>query len=166
MSETQMEPMKDAAKNRRECSRKRSMAIILALGSAATLILSLAGTMFGAIAAWGDAMPHPTRSITFGIWYQLIVVLVPTAITVIASLIFRSQVKVARSLSYVPPVAEQVAALPAEEILVRGSDLPAATPAELLRPAREGTETAAEVLLRPQAAREHSASGCSMEVPR
>ena len=41
-------------------------------------------------------------------------------------------------LAYVPPVAEQIAALPAEEILLRGSDQPAATPDELLRAAHEG----------------------------
>jgi hypothetical protein len=54
----------------------------------------------------------------------------------------------AETIAYVPPVREQIAALPAEEILVRGSDQPAATPDELLRPARERAETGAEELLR------------------
>jgi hypothetical protein len=52
---------------------------------------------------------------------------------------------------YVPPVAEQIAALPADEVLLRGSDQPEATPGELLRAAREGTETGPEELLRESA---------------
>ena len=52
------------------------------------------------------------------------------------------------SLPHVPPVREQIAALSAEEILVRGSNEPAAAPRELLRAAHEGTEMAVEELLR------------------
>jgi len=44
-------------------------------------------------------------------------------------------------MPYVPPVAEQIAALPAEAILVRGSDQPASAPSELLRAARAGETT-------------------------
>jgi len=51
-------------------------------------------------------------------------------------------------LSYVPPVAEQIAALSADEILLRGSDEPAIGPEELLRAARAGTAEQAEELLR------------------
>ena len=51
--------------------------------------------------------------------------------------------------AYVPPVREQIHSLPADEILLRGSDQPAAVPGELLRAAHEGTDaTAAEELLR------------------
>jgi hypothetical protein len=53
-------------------------------------------------------------------------------------------------LPYVPPVAEQLAALPAEEVLVRASDEPTATPDELLRAASAGVETQADELLRPR----------------
>ena len=55
----------------------------------------------------------------------------------------------AASISYVPPVREQIAALSAEEVLVRASDPPTATPMELPRAAHEATQTAAEELLRP-----------------
>jgi hypothetical protein len=54
----------------------------------------------------------------------------------------------ARTLKYIPPVAEQLAALPAKEILVRGSDQPALAPDELLRAAREGEATEARELMR------------------
>ena len=49
---------------------------------------------------------------------------------------------------YVPTVRDQIAYLPAGEVLLRGSDQPAATSSELLRAAHEGTRTDAEELLR------------------
>ena len=57
-------------------------------------------------------------------------------------------VRAIKRIEYVPPVAEQLAALPAADVLLRGSDQPAAAPDELLRPAHEGMETDAEELLR------------------
>ena len=56
----------------------------------------------------------------------------------------------AEAIPYVPPVHEQIAALPAEDILLRGSDHLEALPGELLRAAQAGTETASEELLRAQ----------------
>ena len=53
-----------------------------------------------------------------------------------------------QEIPYVPPVAEQTAALPAEDILLRGSDRPAANPAELLRAAHAGMAGPAGELLR------------------
>jgi hypothetical protein len=53
-------------------------------------------------------------------------------------------------IAFVPPVHEQIAVLPAEVILLRGSEQPAPTPEELLRAARVGSETAKEELLRAE----------------
>ena len=53
---------------------------------------------------------------------------------------------------YVPPVREQLAALPADAILLRGSDQPTAAPNELLR-AANGTESRVGELLRPTRSR-------------
>ena len=53
------------------------------------------------------------------------------------------------TISYVPPVSDQIAALPAEETLLRGSDEPAAGPGELLRAAQSGTLQPSKDLLRP-----------------
>ena len=49
---------------------------------------------------------------------------------------------------YVPPVREQIATLPPDEVLLRGSDQPAATPDELLRATQVTQQTTAEELLR------------------
>lgn len=46
----------------------------------------------------------------------------------------------ARALAYVPPVAEQVSALRANEVLVRGSAAPTALPGELVRAAQAGQQ--------------------------
>ena len=56
--------------------------------------------------------------------------------------------KRAKTMPYVPPVADQIAALPAEDILVRGSGQPAAASGELLRAAQVGGTSDATELLR------------------
>jgi hypothetical protein len=63
---------------------------------------------------------------------------------------WRKSAKFSASLVYVPPVREQIAAFPAEEVLLRGSEQPTATPEELLRAAQVGSETASEELLRAE----------------
>lgn len=50
---------------------------------------------------------------------------------------------------YVPPVREQVAALPADEVLLRGADQPASGPADLLRVAYTVNATGSDELVRP-----------------
>ena len=73
-----------------------------------------------------------------------------------ASWMMRKSARRMDTLPYVPPVAEQIADLPAEDILVRGSNQPAAASGELLRAAREGAEAEAEELLRADQARRNS----------
>ena len=53
------------------------------------------------------------------------------------------------SLLYVPSVHEQVANLPTNEVLLRGSDRPQASQRELLRAANEVAAARSEELLRP-----------------
>ena len=71
--------------------------------------------------------------------------------TVAAQSAIRYSDKQAASVPYIPPVAEQLAALPAEVILVRESAKPTADPAELLTPAYAGVTDPAEELLRAEA---------------
>jgi hypothetical protein len=56
----------------------------------------------------------------------------------------------ATSIPYVPPVNQQIAALPADAVLVRGSDEPPTSSDELLRAAREGADAEAAELLRAE----------------
>ena len=69
-------------------------------------------------------------------------------IAVLGGRLYSSSEQKARFMPYVPPVDEQIAALPAESILLRGSAVPTASPEELLRAARPGTVGASEELLR------------------
>ena len=53
------------------------------------------------------------------------------------------------SLLYVPPVRQQISTLPAEEVLLRGVEAPAAATHDLLRAAQEGAKMGSGELLRP-----------------
>jgi len=55
----------------------------------------------------------------------------------------------ANSLPYVATVEQQIANLPAQDVLLRGSDQPLAARDELLRAARERAEGDTDELLRP-----------------
>ena len=79
-------------------------------------------------------------------------ILIPAAITLFCRWYSHKYYKLAASLRPVPPVREQIAiaALPADEVLLRGSDQPTAEPGELLRAAHEGMETPADQLLRAE----------------
>jgi hypothetical protein len=56
----------------------------------------------------------------------------------------------AKDLPYVPPVAEQLAALPANEILLRRSERPIVQRDEFLRAAQAGSTTVTKELLRAE----------------
>ena len=73
---------------------------------------------------------------------SLLVVIVVTGVHCV------KQVRSAVLVAYVPPVAEQLAALSAKDILLRATEKPAAVSGELLMAARAGAETEAEELLR------------------
>ena len=156
MNETHIEPVNDIAKKRREYLRKVSVATA-AVGTAG--ILSIAGILIAAIMWLGIyvflnyyAMGHfrPSRSSAdTKVQAGILLVLSSLAVGLISGLICRDQLRKKQEIEYVPPVAEQIAALPAEEILLRGSDQPAATSGELLRATHSATETAPEELLRP-----------------
>jgi len=62
----------------------------------------------------------------------------------------KDRIREARQLTVVPPVQEQMAALPADEILVRSSEEPASSAEELLRSADNSRELGRNDLLRPE----------------
>ena len=67
--------------------------------------------------------------------------------TIAAIFCVKSAKTYAKAIPYIPRNAEQLAALPADEVLLRGSDTPTA-PDELLRASHEGGDQASEELLR------------------
>jgi hypothetical protein len=121
-------------------------------------------TRAGANTLWGYAMLLTIASGTITIGLVLLLfastwidpfymqfsayAIVTGPITLLGIWNLREAKQIAERASYVPPVKEQIEALPAEEVLVRGSDQPAATCDELLRATNEVSQTPAEELLR------------------
>jgi hypothetical protein len=148
-NQTHLQPIEDAAKKRRKYLRERTqanMVAAVALGIAIVFALPLLfvfGTFFLSLLTSGR-IPD-----VVSIVYGFLILGLFGGPACLAWIIRQHFTRKAASLLYVPPVSEQIAALPADEILLRGSDMPAAAQGELLRPVREGTETEAGELLRP-----------------
>jgi len=141
MNQMHKGPIQDAAKKRRGYLRRKtrlSFEAIISGGLAA--FCALLGLIF-----W--LMIPPNLESSTGI---LCVEAVIVALTVVCVRQCYSAWKDVSAVLYVPPVAEQLAALPAEEILVRGSDPPAASPDELVRASASIEETPASELLRAE----------------
>lgn len=138
MRETHNEPSEGAVKKRWEYVRKKATVIIPALVAGA-LAIALLGFVLKLALQRGTM-----TDFQFGVFMLAILLMVPCAVVIILS------EKEALSIPYVPPVAEQVAALPAEEILVRGADPPVAMPEELLRAAQIGPTEPPDELLRAE----------------
>ena len=140
-------PVIDPVKKRREYLRSKWLAyagLILVCILGGSTVLAISG------AAIGFVVLTTTPNSAFRHLGTGLIIAIPTLVLMGYVNAYKSQVKKARAIPYVPPVAEQISSLPSDEILLRGSDQPAATPEQLLRAAeRAGMETAPEELLRP-----------------
>ena len=87
-----------------------------------------------------------------------------SGMTLFFALLSRSSIREARTLPSLPP--EQIAALPADQILVRGSEEPATIPEELLRAATKGTAIPSQELLRADQVEAGEESTKAVEVQR
>jgi len=141
-SQTPREP-EDLARKRREYLKHKAAANFQRTFGIACTIAAL----FGGLYALWLLVPMSDAAL------QELLVRVVLFVAAVIFMLGVSQVDLAerkeRRFPYVPPVAEQIAALPAEDILLRGSDQPAATTDELLRAAQAGTTHEAVELLRP-----------------
>lgn len=149
-NQTRREPEDLAKKRRKYLAKTTAVKTTLAVGVVITILF---GYLF-ALVLLGSAMAC-VQALTMGsatqYWWILLVALALSGAPMSFGMwLWRSSSKQMRSLAHVPPVAEQIATLPDEEILVRGSDEPAATADELLRAAQAGTVQPAKELLRPK----------------
>jgi hypothetical protein len=152
MRKERSKPMDDPAKKRQQYVRKKVTAGTLALLFGC---LAVGGGLFAAwfayvLVTWEE---HPEHT-GYGLHPDLLVSgfplwAVPTAVALFGWWHSYASVKEVRLLPYVPPVAEQIDALPVDQVLVRGSEQPAASPAELVRASLPTEQTAPEELLRP-----------------
>jgi hypothetical protein len=167
MSPTHRGPNEDGAKKRQEYVRKKVSAYARAALATGICVACIAYL-------WSPAQishpehnipPDPNRAeylcivITNGFYFlgpkwpsysgAEILTLASLLVIIVVSVVhFLKQLRSVRRVTYVPPVHEQLAALPADEILLRGSEQPAARSGELLRAAHAGAETEAGELLR------------------
>jgi hypothetical protein len=136
MSQAHRDWVKDAAKKRWKYLVRQHIETALAVTGALFICLAF----FGVLLAWRGILADAVTAI--------FVFLIAVAIGKFGWWFCHTRCKVANSLRYVPPVAEQLAALPADEVLLRSSEQPAAAADELLRAAQEGSVTEAVELLR------------------
>ena len=146
MSRTQPGKREDAAAKRREYLRAK-VGMVAIIGFGAALILAIAFVTLAVISNVFSRMHLMDISIMVMCAVFLAIAGVLTYAGVDAVRIAHKQ---SAALPFVPPVDEQIAALPAVEILVRGSEPPAAQPEELLRAAQRGVETDPTELLRAE----------------
>jgi hypothetical protein len=146
--------MEDPAKKRREYLVRINQAGIGAvLFGILTLVLTLIAfvmILYALVLPYDlegdDPGPTPVQHVAIT-WSTIAVVI---AFGCCSAVVCARNCKRIEATIYVPPVLEQVAALPAEAVLMRGSEEPTAAPEELLRAAREGAESEAAELLRAE----------------
>lgn len=114
----------------------------------------LAAVIFGLLAfgmVYIATLPHscyptPCRPSAVTLTLAGLCALLPGTLALTGVFLTFAGVKESIALPYVPPVREDIGSLPAEEILVRGSEQPAAAPEEMLRAAESGAIAPEELL--------------------
>ena len=145
MTGTRLELKKDGAKRRRKYLRDRTGALSLGCVGFAMLLLFGAITLLGILSLVFSLFGRQG----FMIAPALIFTLGGAAATYLGAHLLVTANNTAVDSPYVPPVREQIAALFAAEVLLRGSDQPPVMPEELLRASGEVPEAKPEELLRP-----------------
>ena len=137
-SQTHKKPQEDAAKKRREYLWQKWRMYCWALFGLLALVRVFVSLLD--IAEVRSKKPSMDAAVT--------IALSAAVLTTLGAAVYRKAHDEAKVIPFVPPVAEQIANLPADEVLLRGSDQPASVPGELLRAAQEGTEIGPDELLR------------------
>ena len=159
MNQTRVDRVRDAATKRRAYLRKKAAVLVLQTCTVLVCVGSPIIAVF--VICWLAQLGLRPLHDLLVTGVSLDVPRLPIVVLVILALLYtatraRKQIsEKSRLLSYVPPVRKQIAALPAEEVLLRGSDQPGATPEELLRAAQFGGVLPVEELVRA----EQSATG-------
>ena len=120
----------DAAKKRRDYLLKLASAYSRIIGVVVTTVAILLLFGFGVNAVWQKML----NTDVIGALVMLVLFLpLPLAVLILSMRSVRYKMNAAKTIPYVPRVPEQIALLPAEGLLLRGSVQPIAAPAELLR---------------------------------
>ena len=143
------EPVTDAAKRRREYLLRRARAqVCLNIFTSLSALLwvpALFGFLVTLILLVRATVPgYSGSSLSAAIWFVFTVLCGGAAYLCIR--VADSARHKARTLEYVPPVVEQIAALPARNVLLRGSEAPAVAAGELLTAAHGGAGIREELM--------------------
>lgn len=139
--------MEDIGEKRREYLRRIVAINFQRLSAAACVVASI---LIGLSALWifGPATKNYDR---FGVLFYSVLTTAGAGLSFGVSLHNSANCQ-ARRFPHVAPVADQIAALPVEEILLHASDPPSALPGELVRATAFVQETSASELLRAKMA--------------
>src|SRR5205807_2266285 len=138
--QTQREPVEDReAKRRRYLVRKATANTLAFIGCGTAFCFVLLAVFFAVpfLFLLFLSMNRGGLDAGFAAGY-VFGLLVLVGLASLGGRLYRTSEQAARFMPYVPPVDDQVAALPAEEVLVRGSAEPTDPSKELLRAAHEG----------------------------
>jgi hypothetical protein len=143
----QRKPPQDPVKKRREYLWLKTETA--GLGSFGAAIAAASVLTTGALIYIGYRILSNAGEIA-DFWSCLLCLLLTVSVGSLSMWLWRLTSGRARTLAYVAPVHEQLAALSADEVLVRASNEPAAGPEELLRAARATAPEPAKELLRAE----------------
>jgi len=152
MCEISKQPKCPAELKRRDYLRKKSAANVLAWSiGCVTVCLALLATFIGipltfvaVVLFVRNGFPALSNFVIAG----FVAVASLCGLATLSSRLYGALDQKSRFIPYVPPVRDQIAALPAGEVLLRGSDSPPSPQDELLRAAHISSEIGSDQLLR------------------
>jgi hypothetical protein len=152
MSHTSKDHNLDAATRRRDYLCRKTAANALAgVVGCATLCFMVFAALLGVPLALMFIMfgaSHGFQALPQFLFVGALILAAICGLSVLGSRLYNRLDQTARFIPYVPPVQDQIAALPADEILLRGSNQPAASKDELLRADQRIQQSTADELLR------------------
>lgn len=138
-----MNPVPDRKKLRREYLKRKAKAYANLAGTILILAATLY-TIFDALLKPGHLSHFLSRGMGFAVCMAMVLILSASLARGVRSAL--SIAKGIQHIPYIPPLDADT--LPAQELLVRGAEEPAATREALLRATTEAPETKSEQLLR------------------
>ena len=154
MNQAHRGPITDGAKKRQDYLRRKAAANTLAYAAGfATLCFVALAVVLGiplALLLVGQVVTGGFARFVVNYLVGLLLLAVLAGMSLLGNRVYESLDQKARFIPYVPPVQDQIARLPANETLLRGSEQPAAPHTHLLRAARHGAALSPTELLRAE----------------
>jgi uncharacterized membrane protein YbhN (UPF0104 family) len=152
MAQDSKKPARNAAAKRRDYVARKALANLLAgVVCYITLGFVLLAALIGLPLAFlliVFCVSNGAQALPANFLVGVLAFAVLCGLAFVSNRLYESLDQKARFIPYVPPVREQIAALPADEVLLRGCDRPHSRSGELLRAALDRNEARPGELLR------------------